>query len=232
MRWRSVLTAATVGQIAFSVVSMVVSGAVVPPLIVLSALLVVGLAVLRVNRQVGAVVLGAVSVFHLVGGSRFAVDAAVHPESFWDFWPALSTVVAAVLAIVAAVAVWRRDGGGRRARVAALAAAGLIVVAAVVSAVATVAYASDAAQTGDITIVARGVEFEPTAVSVEAGPAAVFVENADAVRHTLTIDELDVDLELPGGKAARVEFMAEPGTYQFYCAVEGHEAMRGELTVD
>ena len=233
VRWRSVLVAAVLGQIAFNVVTMVVNGAVVPPLIVLSGLVVVGLVVLRVNRQVGAVVLGAVSVFHLAGASRFAVDAAVHPESFWDFWLAWSTVVAAVLAVVAAVPVWRRDdGGGRRARVVWLAAAGLIVGAGVVGAVATVAYESDAAQAGDIALVARSVEFEPADVSVEAGPVAVFVENVDALRHTFTVDELDVDLELPGGKAARVEFIAEPGTYDFYCAVEGHEAMRGELTVD
>jgi plastocyanin len=232
-RWRSALVAAALGQIAFNVVSMVVNGAVVPPLIVLSGLLVVGLAVLRTNRQAGAVMLGAVSVFHLVGAGRFAVDAVVHPESFWDFWLAWSTTVAAVLATVAAVPVWRRDDdGGRRARVVWLAVAGLIVVAGVVGAVATMAYESEAAQAGDLMLVARDVEFEPADVSAEAGQVAVFVENADALRHTFTVDELDVDLEAPGGKAARVEFTAEPGTYEFYCAVEGHEAMRGELTID
>jgi plastocyanin len=91
-----------------------------------------------------------------------------------------------VLATVAAVPVWRRDDdGGRRARVVWLAVAGLIVVAGVVGAVATMAYESEAAQAGDLMLVARGVEFKPADVSAEAGQVAVFVENADALWHTL-----------------------------------------------
>ena len=73
--------------------------------------------------------------------------------------------------------------------------------------------------------------FEPTNLSAEGENVAVFAENKDPVRHTFSIDELEVDLELPGNKAARIEFTAAPGTYEFYCAVPGHDGMTGELVV-
>jgi hypothetical protein len=68
-------------------------------------------------------------------------------------------------------------------------------------------------------------------LSADSTEVAVFVDNDDSIRHTFSIDTLEVNLEVPGGKATRVEFIAEPGTYEFYCAVPGHEDMRGELVV-
>jgi uncharacterized cupredoxin-like copper-binding protein len=54
---------------------------------------------------------------------------------------------------------------------------------------------------------------------------------ADEVVLDLAVRQLEVNLVAPGGTATRVEFIAEPGTYDFYCAVPGHEDMRGELVV-
>jgi plastocyanin len=112
-----------------------------------------------------------------------------------------------------------------------VAVAGLVVVLGVAGGIATAGYESDTPQSGDIVLVASNVEFEPTRLSAVAEDVGVFIENDDPVRHTFSIDELDVDLELPGGKSARIEFTAEPGTYEFYCAVPGHEDMKGELVV-
>lgn len=80
-------------------------------------------------------------------------------------------------------------------------------------------------------LAARNVEFVPANLRADSGEVAVFVDNDDSFRHTFSIDALAVDLEVPGGKATRVELIAEPGTYEFYCAVPGHEDMRGELVV-
>ncbi|MBA2724366.1 MAG: cupredoxin domain-containing protein, partial [Actinobacteria bacterium] len=54
--------------------------------------------------------------------------------------------------------------------------------------------------------------------------------NRDDTRHTLTIDELEVDLNLPPNTAQRVSFEADPGTYRFFC--RPHDpSMEGELTI-
>jgi plastocyanin len=231
-RWRPVLVAAALAQILFNVAAMVVNGEVIPPVIVMSVLLAVGLFVLGTRRRAGAATLGIVSLAHLATSMPFLAEGLVHPESFWDFSLGWSIVLAAALGVVAAVPVWRQhDDGSKRARAVSLGTVGLIVALGIVGGVATVAYESDTAQSGDIEIVARNVEFEPANLSAESGEVAVFVDNDDSLRHTFSIDELEVNVELPGGKAARAEFNAEPGTYEFYCAVPGHENMRGELVV-
>ena len=230
--WRPVLVTAALAQILLIVVLMVVNGEVVPPVIVMSGMLAIGLLVLRNGPRAGAAVLGIVSLLHLATSGPFLAEGLVHPESFWDFWLGWALVLAAVLCILAAVPLWRQtDDGPGRPRFVSLVFGGLLVALGVAGGVATAAYESDTAQSGDIAVAARNVKFEPTNLSAEGENMAVFVENKDPVRHTFSIDELEVDLELPGNKAARIEFTADPGTYEFYCAVPGHDGMTGELVV-
>jgi uncharacterized cupredoxin-like copper-binding protein len=81
-------------------------------------------------------------------------------------------------------------------------------------------------------VLAEGLGFLPTALDSSGGTVGVFIENNDPFRrHTFTIDELEVDVELPGGTSQRVDVSAPPGTYEFYCAVPGHEKMKGTLTI-
>jgi plastocyanin len=231
-QWGRILVLAALAQILLNVTVMLISGEVVPPLIGVSVLLAVGLLVLRSRPRGGAATVGIVSLLHLATSGPFLAEGLVHPESFWDFWIGWSTAIAAALAVPAAVAVWRqKHDGSTRARTVAIAAGGLIVALGIVGGVATAAHESDTAQEGDIALVARNVKFEPATVAAEAGELAVFVENEDSLRHTFSIDALDVDLQIPGDKSVRVEFTAQPGTYQFYCAVPGHEDMKGELVV-
>lgn len=231
-RWRPVLVASALAQILFNVVVVVVNGEVVPPLIVTSAFLSIGLVVLGKRRRAGAAVLGIVSVAHLATSAPFLAEGLIHPESFWDFWLGWSTVLAAALGVVSAAPVWRQeDDGSGWARAVSFGVATLIVGFGVVGGAATRAYKSDAAQSGDIALAARNVEFEPATLRADRGEVLIFVDNEDFFRHTFSIDALEVDFELPGRKAARVVFSAEPGTYEFYCAVPGHEDMRGELVV-
>jgi plastocyanin len=231
-RWRPVLVAAALAQILFEVVIMVVNGEVVRPAIVWSALLATGVFVFGKRRRAGAALLGFVSLVHFATSAAFLAEGLVHPESFWDFWLGWSIVLTAGLGILAAAAVWRQeDDGSKRARAVSLGIMALIVALGILGGTATIAYDSDSAQDGDIALSARNVQFEPANLIANSGEIAVFVYNDDSFRHTFSIDALDVDLELPGGKAARVEFIAEPGTYEIYCAVAGHEDMKGELVV-
>jgi plastocyanin len=59
----------------------------------------------------------------------------------------------------------------------------------------------------------------------------VFVDNKDNVLHTLTIDELGVDLKIPAKANAKITFNAQPGTYQFVCVPHKGMGMTGTLRV-
>jgi uncharacterized cupredoxin-like copper-binding protein len=227
------LVAASVAQIVLNVVVLVVNGEIIPPLVGIAVLLGIGLVLIGSRSRAGAAMLGIVSAVHLLTSAPFILDALVHPESFWDFWLGWATIIVAVVALVAAIPVWREsDHGSAQARLVPRVAAGLVVALAVVGAVATISYDSATLASGDVELAAENVEFSPAELSAEAGEVSVFVDNNDGIRHTFSIDDLGVDLEVPAGKAARVEFTAEPGTYEFYCAVPGHEGMTGELTVE
>jgi len=57
------------------------------------------------------------------------------------------------------------------------------------------------------------------------------VSNGDFVRHTFVVDDLDVSLSIPAGKARRTTVSATPGRYRFHCDIKGHENMEGTLVV-
>ena len=75
-------------------------------------------------------------------------------------------------------------------------------------------------------------EFFPESLDAGSGEVSVFVDNADATLHTFTIEELDVHLDIPASKAARVTFEADPGTYEFICVPHEQEGMSGTLVVE
>jgi uncharacterized cupredoxin-like copper-binding protein len=59
----------------------------------------------------------------------------------------------------------------------------------------------------------------------------VFVDNRDFFRHTFTVEETSIDVELPARQGARVPVDLPAGTYAVVCPVPGHEFMASTLTV-
>ncbi len=231
--WRSLLIKAAWAQIIINVVVIALSGEVIPPLVVVAVLLIVGLSLIGGRTKVGAAILGIVSLLHLATSAPFVIGNLSHPDSFFDFFLGWALIVTAVIGTVAAAPVWRgTDTEGGRARVTLLASGLLLVILAAVGAVATLTTKSVAAAEGDVTAVAEDVEFVPEDLEAASGEVGIHVDNKDQLRHTFTIDELDVNLELPAGKGARTSFTADPGEYAFYCAVPGHESMKGTLTLN
>jgi len=74
--------------------------------------------------------------------------------------------------------------------------------------------------------------FDADAYDVEAGNVTVVYDNEGTVAHTLLIDGVD-DFKLSVGREDRGTVELEPGTYELYCDVAGHQAagMEAELTV-
>jgi plastocyanin len=231
MTWKKLLIwSSVVAIVVTAFVNLIVEP--IPPLLVFLGLWIVGLLWLRRSTKGPAVLLLIVFVLHLVLGAPFAVPALMLPASGGDFITTLATTLASLAGISASIALIRRrgDDAGSAPRSLGMTLGALFLVGAAFSVIATVGYEDASAQQGDIQLAAEDIEFTEGSLEANPGEVSVFVDNRDATLHTFTIDELDVDLDLPAASAARVTFTAEPGTYEFYC--EPHkEDMKGTLTV-
>jgi len=96
--------------------------------------------------------------------------------------------------------------------------------------------APDAVEDADeITIEATEMAFDPTSFEVTAGePINLTVTNTGQAFHDLTIDELDLQIDVDSGQTTTAGLeIDEPGDYDYYCSVPGHASagMQGTLTV-
>lgn len=101
----------------------------------------------------------------------------------------------------------------------------------------TTAGSGAAAQTLDIEADPSGaLRFTTESLQANAGEVTIVMDNPSSVPHNVAIRGNGVDEkgEIVGkGEQSEVSATVEPGTYEFYCSVPGHEAagMTGELTV-
>jgi plastocyanin len=86
-------------------------------------------------------------------------------------------------------------------------------------------------RSGDVQLSAHGARFSATTLAAPAGQVSIYISNDDLFWHTLTLSQLGVDVRVPVKGHRRVTFTAAPGTYEFHCAIPGHEAigMKGTL---
>jgi plastocyanin len=179
-------------------------------------------------------VLGVVLLAELASSAPFLTDALTHPETPADFLPLALFAVATLTGSIAAVPAFRQTpqpvGSPRSATMVAGAAVLIMVAATAVSIVAAGRVDSVTAQPGDVEVATTDFQFDRPRVTADAGTVAVTVTNDDPTRHTFTIDELSVDLNVPPGTTQRVTFPADAGTYRFYCIPHAPD-MAGQLVV-
>ena len=231
--WRRLLVVAGLGVLGALVLSMRIAFS-PEPLLLAMAPSAIGLLVMLRRPRVGAIWLGVSSLALLLFSAPFLADALTHPESVGDFIPLSIFTVSLLVGTVAAVPSFRegRDPAGASGLPVAIAvgAGAMIVAASVVGIVAFLQTESVPAQAGDIRVVTEGLVFHPAGISAESGEVSVHVTNRDSTRHTFTIDQLGVDLNVPPNSMQRVTFAAGPGTYRFYCRPHS-PGMEGELVV-
>jgi plastocyanin len=80
------------------------------------------------------------------------------------------------------------------------------------------------------------LEFQKDELTAPAGEITLVMENPAAVEHNIAVrgDGIEEEGEVVGeGGTSEVTVTLEPGEYEFYCSVPGHEAagMKGTLTV-
>lgn len=213
---------------------MISEGFFEPFFLIMGGPFLVGLGLLAMKNRVGVVWLGVVSVAFLAMNGPFALEAWRVPASSSDFITVTLAFVGALIVAIATIPAWRQGKGRDQMRAGArrlgLITVVLIAALSAMSLMTSARFTSPVAQPGDAVVVAENFEFDPASISAEPGEISIHATNNDSPTHTITIDELGVDLAVPGGgKSASVVFDASPGTYEFYC--RPHPDMTGTLTV-
>jgi plastocyanin len=233
--WRRLLWSAALVVAVVIAALQIVIGELIPPLIVTGVLLVAGAFLARRGGKAGVIVCGIGALFYLISLAPFVVETFAFPASTTDFVINLISLAGALVILVAAVAILRAKGPeapSPAAKTFATVMLTLVVVGSIVSIVARLTREDPLGQAGDVDVRAVDTEFVPAKLEIEGPRVAIFIENKDLTAHTFTIDELGVDEAIPGGGSARVEVSGvDPGVYDYYCEVTGHEDMKGTLTI-
>lgn len=196
-------------------------------LAVATALTFTGHALVRRLGWIGAAALFVNQAFWMVGATVSLTSAA--PSVLGAAVPAV-LAVAAVFGLVASAARARSGTGG-----AAPVALGAAAVAVALSIGVPIAGADAVgAREGDLRVTTSDLAFSTERLVADAGDVGVVVKNEDLFWHTFTVNKLNANVNVPTGGTKRLvlEDLA-PGTYDFVCAIPGHEGagMKGVLVV-
>lgn len=227
--WRRLAVLSLLAAVVADVALMAVHSEIVPPLVGFGVVGVIGAVLLPRGGRSGPVLVGLAGLVPLVVGAPFYLPGLAHPASPVDFLHGTATLLFRGVALGSAIVVLRgtTDRGARRTGIALAAAAATTLA---VSTIAVLTISSDVARAGDMPIGAEDSRWTEERIAVAAG-GGVVVDNADAFRHTFTLESTGLDVELPANTTRRIVLDVEPGVYTLRCAVPGHERMLAEVEV-
>jgi plastocyanin len=223
---------ACVGLFVVLLVGMLAMGGLIPPVVIAAVLFLVAGLLARRPGKAGPIMAIVLSVLFLALNAPFIAPSLAVPASTTDFLFTVVAVIGTLVVLIAGIGTLRvrepASTGAPRNLMAGI--AGLLILAIGVAVVARLNFESAVAAEGDLRLVTQDFEFSKDSITSDGGEVTVFVENKDSTLHTFTVEELDVDLQIPGGTAAKVSFEATTGSYEFICVP--HESdMNGTLEV-
>lgn len=228
--WMKLARAGSITMVIWAILVHATARVLIPPILVVGLIFLGFVPFLRGERRRLGLALAVVAALAIAGNLPPIIDELSNPDSAPAFILTLLSTLAAAVTITAGL------GSFFGWPVAPIRALGWGAVAAFVigtagSLVISANTATAEALASDVKVTAEFVQFVPGEITVDGTTEGVWVENRDGIRHTFTIEELGVDLEVPAFKAGRVDIEAAPGTYQVICTVPGHEEMTGTLVV-
>lgn len=222
-----VVCAAVVAVVDLIYVALVAE--VIPPMATGIVLTAVGVALMRVRRRAGILVLAVTATMLLVAAVPFVVAHIGHPESGVDWVHIMIGTFGRLFVLGVAVKTWRSRNDAS-ARLTGVLALGVLGALASVALVATAATSGDDRRDGDITVSIDSTAFPEQIVA--GSDDVLFVDNSHVFRHSFTVEGTDIDVELPALQAVRVPIDLPNDTYTVICNVPGHEEMTGVLIVE
>lgn len=221
------------GAIVMAIWSIALQGfarSLIPPVAVIGLVFLGFVPFLKGERRVLGLVVAVFGALAVAGNVEIILDDLQNPESAPAFILNLLSLVGVALAVGGGLAAFLRRSSDP-IRMLAVGAAAVFIAGAVASVAIAANTESDTALAGDVAVTARQVMWAPETVAVDASATGLWVDNQDGIRHTFTVPQLGIDVEVPALKARRVDIDAAPGEYQFICTVPGHETMTGTLTI-
>ena len=228
-QWMRLARIGAIVMVVWSVILQVLAG-LIPPVAVIGAVFLGFIPFLSGERRKLGLVYAALAALAIGANLPPVIDELSNPESSPAFILTLLSVLGVTLAIVSGLGAFFRWSPSPIRRLA-YGAGAVFVVGSVFSLALAAATPSDAARPGDVQVVAEGVMWMPEELTVSES-SGLWIDNRDGIRHTFTIAELGIDVEIPALRSKRIDIGAAPGTYQIVCDVPGHESMTGTLIVE
>lgn len=230
--WLRFARAGAITMVVWSIGLQLAVGAFIPPVTVVGVLFGSFVPFLRGERRKLGLAFAVVTIVALVGNLPFLIDDLANPDSAPTFIAGLFSAVAAVAGVAGGLGAFFRWSVDPIRRLA-IGGVGVFVVGAAVSVGISAGTDSSTALATDTAVVALGVQWDSDVITLEPGSTGIWVDNQDGVRHTFTVPELDIDLEIPAFTAQRIDVGAVvPGEYEIICTVPGHELMTATLVVE
>jgi len=229
--WMRLARSGAIVMVIWSIVLQITAGTLIPPVAVIGLVFLAFLPFLKGERRRVGLALSIFTAVALLGNLDGIIDELQNPESAPAFILTLGSTVGAFLAVAGGLGAFFRLPA-QPIRTLAIGAVGVFLLGTVGSLLVADGTGSDVALATDVKVTAQQVMWAPEEIRIDTSAPGLWIENRDGIRHTFTIPELGIDLEVPALKARRVEIDAEPGTYQIICAVPGHETMTGILTIN
>ncbi len=221
--------ASAIVVVAWAIILQTLAG-LIPPVAIIGTIFLGFVPFLSGERRKLGLAYAAFAALAIGGNLPGVIDELANPESSPAFILTMLTSIGAALAIISGLGAFFR-WPTEPIRTVATAAVGVFAAGTVLSLALAANTPSDAAQPGDVEVVAEGVAWVPGEITVSES-AGLWIDNRDGIRHTFTVPELGIDLEVPALRSKRVEVDAGPGVYQIVCEVPGHESMTGSLVVE
>ena len=201
--------------------------------IAFAVLFLIALALLRFRRGLlGLVVLGLLSIDTLFWMATATVSNLQNGEAaFSVVQPLVLTITSATTLAAIAIALVRRLQaiGPRWSQIAPVA----VVTFAIAFGAEAIFGSAATASSGGVSLTIHNAAYSNTRLNAQSSQVTLAVTNQDLFWHTVTIDQLHVNVAIPIGGHRDIRFSAPPGSYTFYCAIPGHRqaGMVGTITI-
>jgi plastocyanin len=232
--WRRMMDLAVFGNVIILLMMAIGSG--VTFALGLAAIYLIGWGLTRFRSGwVGMVIVGLLSIDIAAWTLSGAVSNFLSGEKISALIQPAYLGVISLAGFTAAVASWiTRKDPNRGAEAAAMSSQGTLAILLLIAIAGMMVGqgTARATQPTDLAIKTENMAFSQKELFSDSEQVTLHLSNNDLWWHTFTIDELGVNLVVPMGAEREITFSAEPGEYQYYCNIPGHEgAMHGTLII-
>jgi plastocyanin len=229
--WPKILRgSALAGVVAALLIMAYAERAIVPPLVIVSILLILGSVLLTRGHRAGVWVTTVAAGLFLVAGGLFYLPELVAPSSFGSFATGWIAVATAAVGVVSGIASWQQRPPSAAGRGVVVGAGAVAVVAVLGALIASLSFTDAHRAPDDVVIKATSSKFHPSRVTVAAGPQTFFIDNGDNTLHDFHIVGVKGgDKDVPANHQVHLAVNLAPGTYKYTCDL--HSGMTGTLVV-